>query len=295
MPDLKKHRSFYYLVLIVSAYHFTLAYLFNLPQTQLRAYALGHVPYPFQGRIFMALVFRLSMRWQWLTNFVQHEHKAHISDPLQLVFAASVFVSLIVAAEFVRLGLKSLIGQNLVSTYAGLLVPYMCYFNFLLAPIYLGQLPYDLPGVAFYSIGLWSILRRKWWALRHCVCRGNAEQGNHLFSGPHSARGGRHTALSKGKGRVLVETGHLRRGPHRRLGLSVSLFDALLLGPSDPCRAVSLEVEPARAAGPLAMAAASQHVRFSVAAFHLRLPLDQASGPCNSARGFSFCGSSLCR
>lgn len=164
MPDLKKHRSFYYLVLIVSAYHFTLAYLFNLPQTQLRAYALGHVPYPFQGRIFMALVFRLSMGWQWLTNFVQHEHKAHISDPLQLVFAASVFVSLIVAAEFVRLGLKSLIGQNLVSTYAGLLVPYMCYFNFLLAPIYLGQLPYDLPGVAFYSIGLWSILRRKWWA-----------------------------------------------------------------------------------------------------------------------------------
>lgn len=132
----------------------------------------------------MALLFRAAMKWQVLNHFVQHAHKAHISDPLELVFGVVVLVCVIVAAEFVRLSLQLLIGRNLVSNYGGLLVPYMCYFHFVLIPIYLGKLPYDLPEVAFFSIGLWSILSRRWWVFAIVFVLGTVNRETTCFLVP---------------------------------------------------------------------------------------------------------------
>jgi hypothetical protein len=142
--------------------HFTLRYLWKARQfLNLQAYAAGAERLPYQGRIFMSWVLHATAASTSLGPKLAHI-AAHLptglADPYSLVLLVVNFVALLVAVFAARGTILRLTGERRFASWAALLTLYMAYFNLIL-PYGLDYiLPYDLPSLALFSVGVWLVV-----------------------------------------------------------------------------------------------------------------------------------------
>ncbi len=156
-------------VLVVCA-HFTLLDLWRSPQfLDLVRYAAFQERLPYQGRVLMAAILHLtagSTRVAPLLSRIASHAPRELQNPYVFVLLFTTFAGLFVAVLAARATLLHLTGSRQFASWFALLTLYMAYFN-LLAP-YGGltyTLPYDVPALAFFSVGVWLVLTGRYWLL----------------------------------------------------------------------------------------------------------------------------------
>lgn len=149
--------------------HFCLIYVFQSAQfLNLRAYAAGQAPLPYQGRVLMAYVLHLTAGNPIVGGAISHL-AAHFPpdyrDPFLLVIFIVNFVTLFISVLACRAVLLRLIPNRAYATWASLLVIHMTYFTVF---VYKGPnytVPYDLPSLAFFSIYVWLLFSKRYWLM----------------------------------------------------------------------------------------------------------------------------------
>jgi hypothetical protein len=149
--------------------HFSLLYLERSPQfLNLRAYAAGTLATPFQGRILMAWLLHATAGSAHpgpiLTRITSHLPE-ELGDPYILVILIVTYVSLLVAVLGARASLLTLTGDRRFASWAALLTIYMAYFNLATSYGLTYMLPYDVPSLAFFTLGVWLIISQRYWIL----------------------------------------------------------------------------------------------------------------------------------
>jgi hypothetical protein len=166
---------------IAASAQFALVYTLNTsPFLNMHFFALGLLEKPFQYRALTALLLRLAEHIHFPVAFVS-KLPPRMNSPDDFVILGLAFFSMLVAVYATRKTLETLMGKGESSRWWALLVIYMAYFHYLLdfghpccTPF---QLPYDLPSMAFFAIGLCLIVRRKtaWLYLLVAVAMFNRE------------------------------------------------------------------------------------------------------------------------
>lgn len=159
-------RWIFVLALVLVTSHFSLAYISETaPFLQLRAFAAGLAPQPFQERALMA----------WLLRGTGSFDSPHLEAMLHrllpalgtafnettLVLLLVAWFSMAASILLTRASLIKLTGDAIFSSWAAFLVPYMAYFTYILnfGPHFL--LPYDLPSLFFFCAGFYLLLMRR--------------------------------------------------------------------------------------------------------------------------------------
>jgi len=158
-----KLRCVFWIVLVLVGAHFTLNYLsLEKPFLYSDKFAYGHERGPYQYRYLMGLM----MRWVEPTIAklpLPENVPPGLRDPWMLAVGVFVFPSIVLGTFATRLSLEKFTRAPLYSCVAAFLFPLMGYFNFIL-PIgenYL--LPYDIPSLGFFAVGMAAIvLDRRW-------------------------------------------------------------------------------------------------------------------------------------
>lgn len=148
---------------------FAVVNLWRDPQyLDLREYAAGTAPLPFQSRILMAWVLRWtagSSRWApGLGRLAVHLPK-EFHDPYLVVLLVTTVVAMFVAVLAARASLVQVTGDRKFASWAALLTLYMAYFNLIVVYGLTYTLPYDAPALAFFSLGVWLVLTQRYWLL----------------------------------------------------------------------------------------------------------------------------------
>ena len=127
---------------------------------RLDEYTRGASPTPYQYRELMMYVFRALIRVPLIAHAGQMQALHH--DAYRLIFMFISFVSILVAFLANRLTLLRLTADRVFSFWASFLVIQMAHL--LLAstwgPSY--PVPYDVPSLAFFSLGIYLIGSRRW-------------------------------------------------------------------------------------------------------------------------------------
>ncbi len=127
---------------------------------RLDEYTRGASPTPYQDRELMMYVFRALIRVPLIAHAGQMQALHH--DAYRLIFMLLSFVSILIAFLANRLTLLRLTADRVFSFWASFLVVLMAHL--LLAstwgPSY--PVPYDVPSLAFFSLGIYLIGSRRW-------------------------------------------------------------------------------------------------------------------------------------
>jgi hypothetical protein len=150
------------LLLAVSS-HFALIYDWaNAPFLKLQEYASGHAKLPYQGRVLMAWVMHALAGK--VTHIAAHAPSGRLRDPYVLVQTLCVFLALPVAILATRGSIAKLTGNAAFARWAAFLVALMAYFDLVLDYGLNYTLPYDVPSLAFFCLGIYLVMTRRWWA-----------------------------------------------------------------------------------------------------------------------------------
>jgi hypothetical protein len=161
-----RFRGWYIFVWIAASFHFALFHTLNThPMLDMPAFETGGERLPFQFRALTAWIFWLTHRFVHFPVSLQRHLPPAMSTPEDFALLVMTFVSLLLAVYVTRRALELLTGAPDLSRWCSLLVIFMAYFHYLLefghpccTPL---QLPYDLPSMAFFAIGLLFIVQRR--------------------------------------------------------------------------------------------------------------------------------------
>ena len=170
LPASKRGPRVAWLIFVLFACaHFSLDYLSRAPQfLNLRVYGLGTDRLPYQGRILMSWVLRSTAGSTWGAATLARI-TAHVPPPFNdaylFVLLVTTFIGMVVAVLSTRATLVHLTGDRAFAAWASLLTLYMAYFNLLLVYGLTYTLPYDVPALAFFCVGVWLVMKRQYWLL----------------------------------------------------------------------------------------------------------------------------------
>lgn len=147
--------------------YFALAYSSIMDFLDLNTYMQGLEKTPYQYRVLMMWVFQL-FATQHITlsvaNHVQHMHvPPQFGSPQQLVQLVVALVCMFGAVLATAATLTRLTGDRIFSRWMSLLVIYMAYFT--LAPGWglRYTLPYDVPSLMFFCLGVYLVISKRDW------------------------------------------------------------------------------------------------------------------------------------
>jgi hypothetical protein len=152
----------YAAILIVSA-HFSLSYVGRQQSfLDLRTYTAGACVIPFQYRTLVAWIFRALVSNHFFLAVARHAPAAY-HDPYLFASLLVSFLSLIGCVAATADTIKRLTGAIEFSRWSAFLVIYMSYFNLIMMYTLTYTLPYDLPSLFFFCVGINLILRNRMW------------------------------------------------------------------------------------------------------------------------------------
>jgi hypothetical protein len=155
----------------------------NLPYLDLPAYAHGTGMMPFQGRVLMAWVLKVtaaSPRW----GVVLAHLGAHLPEALRSPYAVALLIVTLFAMVLCifagRRTLYLLTGDETFSAWGSLLVLYMAYFNLVVGyGVFL--LPYDVVSLAVFVVSVWLVIAKRYTALTLVVAIGTLNRETVIF------------------------------------------------------------------------------------------------------------------
>ena len=158
----KSLRGWNRFVWIAGSAHFALVYtLSTRPMLDMARFTAGTERIPFQYRALTAGVFALVDRLPGFPPAITRHLPPALSSPDRFALLGIVFLSMLVAVYATRRALERLTADSMGPRWWALLVLFMAYFHYLLefghpccTPL---QLPYDLPSLAFFALGMWAI------------------------------------------------------------------------------------------------------------------------------------------
>jgi hypothetical protein len=170
MSSLVKARGWNRFLWIAGSAHFALFYTLNTrPMLDIALFTTGRERIPFQYRALTAGVFFLVDKLLVFPAALQRRLPPSLSRPDEFAMLGIAFAAMLVAVYATRKALEKLTDDSEQSRWWALLVIFMAYFHYLLefghpccTPL---QLPYDLPSVAFFALGMWAITTEIDWVL----------------------------------------------------------------------------------------------------------------------------------
>ena len=174
----------WWIFVLLACAHFTIRYVWrNLPFLDLPAYAHGTAMMPFQGRVLMAWVLRVSAaspRWSVVLAHLGAHLPQDLRNPYSVALLIVTFPAMVVSVLASRFTLKHLTGDETFSAWASLLVLYMAYFNLVVGyGVFL--LPYDALSLAVFVVSVWLILTKRYAALTLVVAIGALNRETVIF------------------------------------------------------------------------------------------------------------------
>ena len=168
-PSLR-HRLGWLAFVLLACGHFSVLCCWRSQQfLDLRVYAGYGERLPYQGRVLMAWVLHVTAgnsRFRPMLSSVASILPKELRDPYIFVLLLTTFATMLVAILVTRASLLVLTGDRRFASWAALLTIYMAHFNLLAVYGLTYTLPYDVPALALFSIGVWLVLtRRYWWLL----------------------------------------------------------------------------------------------------------------------------------
>ena len=149
--------------------HFTVLYLWRSPQfLNLTLYAHGGERLPYQTRALMAWLLGGTAGNSHLAPLLLRLSSPlpkEFHNPYAVVLLTATFLAMFVAILAARASLLYLTGDRRFASWASLLTIYMAYFNLIAVYGLAYSLPYDVPSLAFFSLGVWLIFTRRYWLL----------------------------------------------------------------------------------------------------------------------------------
>jgi hypothetical protein len=169
MPALR-NRLGWLLFVVLACGHFSIVWSWrSQPFLNLRTYANYGERLPYQGRVLMAWVLHVtagnSRLVPWLVRLATPLPK-ELRDPYTFVLLITTFATMFIAILAARASLLALTGNRRFASWAALLTIYMAYFNLLAVYGLTYTLPYDVPALALFSLGVWLVLTKRYgWLL----------------------------------------------------------------------------------------------------------------------------------
>ncbi len=184
-PPSLKNRLGWLAFALLACGHFSLLCAWRSPQfLDLRAYSGYGERLPYQGRVLMAWVLHVTAGSPHLgpaiAKAASHLPK-ELRDPYIFVLLITTFVTMFLAILAARASLLALIGDRRFASWAALLTIYMAYFNLLAVYGLTYTLPYDVPSLALFSIGVWLVLTRRYWWLLVAFTLGSLNRETYCF------------------------------------------------------------------------------------------------------------------
>jgi hypothetical protein len=153
----------FWVVLLLVGAHFTITYLaLEKPFLYSDRFAYGQERGPYQYRYLMGLL----MRWVEPVMArvpLPQNVPAGLRDPWMLAVGVFVFPAMVLGTFATRLSLQKFTGDPVYSCVAAFLFPLMAYFNFILPVGENYLLPYDVPSLGFFAVGMAAIVLDKRW------------------------------------------------------------------------------------------------------------------------------------
>jgi hypothetical protein len=143
--------------------HFCLTYIVNPFFLNMEQYVQGQAATPFQYRVLPMYVYRALLHTHAVGAVAEHMPK-QVNSPYTVVLLGIAFCSLLGAVFATSATIARLTDDRGFGRWMSLLVVYMSYFN--LAPHW-GlnyTLPYDVPSLFFFCMGVYLVISRRWWA-----------------------------------------------------------------------------------------------------------------------------------
>ncbi len=153
--------SLWWGLLLLLCCHFAFAYgKYASDFLDLDKYVAGQTPLPYQARALAGAIMCFADQLPGAGGARELGRKL-FKDPRRLQIAGLAFASLLGSVLTTRASLARLTGSVDFSRWASLLVVYMAYFNYIL---YYGPnfiLPYDLPSLFFFCLGMYLVISNK--------------------------------------------------------------------------------------------------------------------------------------
>jgi hypothetical protein len=128
----------------------------------LRIFADGQYALPYQSRMLTGWIFRYGTRLHPIQAVSRHmPGPATLRDPYEFLFLAISFFALLGALVATQMSLLTLTKNARFSRWAGFLVLYMAAFNLSLSYGLSYTLPYDIPSLFFFCVGVYLVLTRR--------------------------------------------------------------------------------------------------------------------------------------
>ena len=152
-------------MLLLTSAHFSLAYNNrSTPFLNMKEYAAGHAALPYQARVLMAWILHWAAPLPATLKLVAHAH-GFVRDSFEAVMLVTSLLGMIIAIWATRRSLTVLTGDASFSRWGSFLVLWMSYFLLALPYGLSYSLPYDVPSLAFFSLGLMLVIERRTWLL----------------------------------------------------------------------------------------------------------------------------------
>lgn len=155
--------TFWYLLTLLICAHFSLTYVADRPLfISLHEYAAGRAKIPYQYRILVGWLLHAMASIPDFANaagrlpFFRH-------DPYLLGLLLIVCPALFGAVVATRASITLLTGDAVYGRWASLLLVYLSYFTLSLSYGLNYVLPYDVPSLLFFCLGIYLLLRRRYW------------------------------------------------------------------------------------------------------------------------------------
>jgi len=153
----------WYLFTIIICAHFGLSYVGrNRYFLDLHRYTDGKLGVPFQYRTLVAWIFRAIVSNHVFAAIAAHAPKNY-ADPYRLAYLVVTIPALLGCVFVTKSTIYRFTGDAVFSRWSSLLVVYMAYFDLLLTYGLTYTLPYDVPSLLFFCIGVNLVVRQKHW------------------------------------------------------------------------------------------------------------------------------------
>jgi hypothetical protein len=174
----------WWIFVLLACAQFTIRYVWrNMTYLDLPAYAHGSGLMPFQGRVLMAWVLKVSAASPRGSVILGHMG-ANLPEALRSPYAVALlivsFFGMILCIVAGRRTLFLLTGDETFSAWGSLLVLYMTYFNLVVGyGVFL--LPYDVLSLTVFVVSVWLVIAKRYAALTLVVAIGTLNRETVIF------------------------------------------------------------------------------------------------------------------
>lgn len=147
---------------VLVCFHFCLNYLSIRSFLNTDQYVQGHAATPYQYRVLPMYVFRAFIHSHAVAAMARHIPQP-LNNSYDVILFGIVFFSILGAVLATSATIKRLTGDGVFARWMSLLVVYMAYFNLASHWGLNYTLPYDVPSLFFFCMGLYLVITRRWW------------------------------------------------------------------------------------------------------------------------------------